>query len=68
MDRPRARPLPLLNHRPRRLLSGTQIGHIKNGKIVLTGTPLTTTPDPSSPITPYTTTQPAPPATGVPSN
>ena len=28
--------------------SGTQIGHIKNGKIVLTGTPLTTTPDPSS--------------------
>ncbi len=48
--------------------SGTQIGHIKNGKIVLTGTPLTTTPDPNSPITPYTTTQPAPPATGVPSN
>jgi branched-chain amino acid transport system substrate-binding protein len=48
--------------------SGTQIGHIKNGKIVLTGTPLTTTPDPTSPITPYTTTQPAPPATGVPSN
>jgi ABC-type branched-subunit amino acid transport system substrate-binding protein len=48
--------------------SGTQIGHIKNGKIVLTGTPLTTTPDPNTPITPYTTTQPAPPATGVPSN
>jgi len=48
--------------------AGTQIGHIKNGKIVLTGTPLTTTPDPNSPITPYTTTQPAPPATGVPSN
>ena len=48
--------------------SGTQIGHIKNGKIILTGTPLTTTPDPSSPITPYTTTQPAPPTTGVPSN
>jgi ABC-type branched-subunit amino acid transport system substrate-binding protein len=48
--------------------SGTQIGHIKNGKIVLTGTPLTTTPDPTSPITPYTTTQPTPPATGVPSN
>ena len=48
--------------------SGTQIGHIKNGKIVLTGTPLTTTPDPTSPITPYTTAQPAPPATGVPSN
>jgi ABC-type branched-subunit amino acid transport system substrate-binding protein len=48
--------------------SGTQIGHIKNGKIILTGTPLTTTPDPNSPITPYTTTQPAPPTTGVPSN
>jgi ABC-type branched-subunit amino acid transport system substrate-binding protein len=48
--------------------SGTQIGHIKNGKIVLTGTPQTTTPDPNTPITPYTTTQPAPPTTGVPSN
>jgi branched-chain amino acid transport system substrate-binding protein len=48
--------------------SGTQIGHIKNGKIVLTGTPLTTTPDPNTPITPYTTPQPAPPTTGVPSN
>jgi ABC-type branched-subunit amino acid transport system substrate-binding protein len=48
--------------------SGTQIGHIKNGKIVLTGTPQTTTPDPNTPITPYTTAQPAPPTTGVPSN
>jgi ABC-type branched-subunit amino acid transport system substrate-binding protein len=48
--------------------AGTQIGHIKNGKIVLTGTPLTTTPDPNSPITPYTTAQPTPPPTGVPSN
>ena len=48
--------------------SGTQIGHIKNGKIVLTGTPQTTTPDPHTPITPYTTTQPPPPTTGVPSN
>jgi branched-chain amino acid transport system substrate-binding protein len=48
--------------------SGTQIGHIKNGKIVLTGTPQTTTPDPNTPITPYTTPQPAPPTTGVPSN
>ncbi|MGZ4246951.1 MAG: ABC transporter substrate-binding protein, partial [Solirubrobacteraceae bacterium] len=48
--------------------SGTQIGHIKNGKIILTGTPLTTTPDPNTPITPYTTTQPPPPANGVPSN
>ena len=48
--------------------SGTQIGHIKNGKIILTGTPLTTTPDPTTPITPYTTTQPPPPTTGVPSN
>jgi branched-chain amino acid transport system substrate-binding protein len=48
--------------------SGTQIGHIKNGKIVLTGTPLTTTPDPKTPITPYTTAQPAPPPNGVPTN
>ena len=48
--------------------SGTELGKIKNGKIVLFGGPLTTTPDPASPITPYTTPQPPPPTNGVPTN
>jgi ABC-type branched-subunit amino acid transport system substrate-binding protein len=48
--------------------SGVEIGMIKNGKIVLTGGPLTTTPAASSAITPYTGTQPAPPASGIPSS
>ncbi len=48
--------------------SGAEMARIKNGKIVLFGGPLTTTPEPSSPITPYTTPQPAPPANGVPSS
>jgi branched-chain amino acid transport system substrate-binding protein len=47
--------------------SGTEMGRIKGGKIVLFGGPLTTTPDPSTPITPFKTPQPAPPASGVPS-
>ena len=47
---------------------GTEMGQVRHGKIVLFGGPLTTTPDPSSPITPYTTPQPAPPASGVPSS
>jgi ABC-type branched-subunit amino acid transport system substrate-binding protein len=47
---------------------GTEMGQIRHGKIVLFGGPLTTTPDPSSPITPYTSSQPAPPASGVPSS
>ncbi|HUA44131.1 MAG TPA: ABC transporter substrate-binding protein [Solirubrobacteraceae bacterium] len=48
--------------------SGAEIGMVKNGKIVLSGGPLTTTPAAGSPITPYTGTQPAPPASGIPSN
>ena len=48
--------------------SGTEMGQIRHGKIVLFGGPLVTTPDPSSPITPYTTPQPTPPASGVPSS
>jgi len=48
--------------------SGAEIGMVKNGKIVLSGGPLTTTPAAGSAITPYTGTQPAPPASGVPSN
>ncbi|HWF34037.1 MAG TPA: ABC transporter substrate-binding protein [Solirubrobacteraceae bacterium] len=48
--------------------SGVEIGQIRHGKIVLFGGPLTTHPNPPSPIVPYTGTQPAPPASGVPSN
>ena len=47
---------------------GAEMGKIQNGKIVLFGGPLTTTPAAGSPITPYTTQQPAPPNSGVPSN
>jgi ABC-type branched-subunit amino acid transport system substrate-binding protein len=48
--------------------SGAEIGKVIGGKIVLSGGPLTTTPAASSPITPYTGTQPAPPASGIPSS
>jgi ABC-type branched-subunit amino acid transport system substrate-binding protein len=47
---------------------GAEMGKVQGGKIVLFGGPLTTSPDASSPITPYTTPQPAPPTSGVPSN
>ena len=47
---------------------GAEMGKIQNGKIVLFGGPLTTSPDAGTPITPYTTPQPAPPTSGVPSN
>jgi len=48
--------------------SGVEIGQVRNGKIVLFGGPMTTEPTASSAITPYTGQQPAPPASGVPSN
>jgi ABC-type branched-subunit amino acid transport system substrate-binding protein len=48
--------------------SGAEMGKIQGGKIVLFGGPLTTTPAAGSPITPYTTPQPAPPTSGVPGN
>jgi ABC-type branched-subunit amino acid transport system substrate-binding protein len=48
--------------------SGVEIGQIRKGKIVLFGGPLTTDPTATGAITPYTGTQPAPPASGVPSN
>jgi ABC-type branched-subunit amino acid transport system substrate-binding protein len=48
--------------------SGVEVGQVRNGKIVLFGGPLTTEPTASSPITPYTGQQPAPPASGIPSN
>jgi hypothetical protein len=44
--------------------TGAQIGTIKGGKIVLSGTPVTTD-DGSGPITPYTKPQPQPGANGV---
>jgi hypothetical protein len=47
---------------------GAAIGQVKGGNIVLTGKPLTTTPESGSAITPYTGTQPAPPANGIPSS
>jgi branched-chain amino acid transport system substrate-binding protein len=46
---------------------GVQMGQIRNGNLVLFGQPLTTTPAPGSPITPYTASQPSPPANGIPS-
>ena len=48
--------------------SGVEIGQVRNGKIVLFGGPMTTEPTASSAITPYSGQQPAPPASGVPSN
>ena len=47
---------------------GAEMGQVRNGKIVLFGGPLTTDPTKGSPITPYTTQQPAPPANGIPTN
>jgi ABC-type branched-subunit amino acid transport system substrate-binding protein len=47
---------------------GVELGQIRHGKIVLFGGPLTTDPTPTGAITPYTTAQPAPPASGVPTN
>jgi ABC-type branched-subunit amino acid transport system substrate-binding protein len=47
---------------------GVEMGQIRNGKVVLFGGPLVTDPSASSPITPYTGTQPAPPANGIPSS
>jgi ABC-type branched-subunit amino acid transport system substrate-binding protein len=47
---------------------GVELGKIQNGKAVLFGGPLTTTPSASSAISPYNGQQPAPPSSGVPSN
>jgi ABC-type branched-subunit amino acid transport system substrate-binding protein len=48
--------------------SGAEVGQIRGGKVVLFGGPLITSPTAGSPITPYTATQPAPPASGVPTS
>jgi ABC-type branched-subunit amino acid transport system substrate-binding protein len=47
---------------------GAEMGRLRGGKIVLFGGPLTSGPTPGSPITPYKTPQPPPPASGIPSN
>jgi hypothetical protein len=44
------------------------MGQVRGGKVVLFGQPLTTSPDASSAITPYTGSQPAPPSSGIPSS
>jgi hypothetical protein len=46
--------------------AGVEMGQVKNGKIVLSGTPMITDPSPTGAITAYTGTQPAPPASGIP--
>jgi ABC-type branched-subunit amino acid transport system substrate-binding protein len=47
--------------------TGVQVGTIKSGALVTTGTPLTTD-DGTGPITPYTTAPPNAPANGIPGN
>jgi ABC-type branched-subunit amino acid transport system substrate-binding protein len=44
---------------------GVEVGQVRNGQIALFGGPLVTEPASGSPITPYSTAQPAPPASGV---
>jgi ABC-type branched-subunit amino acid transport system substrate-binding protein len=44
---------------------GVEIGQVRNGQIALFGGPLVTEPTAGSVITSYTTSQPAPPASGV---
>ena len=46
--------------------AGAAIGRIKDGKIVLSGQPLTTTPQAGSPVEPFSGAQPAPPVSGIP--
>ena len=47
---------------------GAEIGKVVNGKIILSGGPLITSPSAGSAITPYTKSQASPPASGIPSN
>jgi ABC-type branched-subunit amino acid transport system substrate-binding protein len=46
--------------------SGAEVGQVRNGKIVLFGGPLVSDPTPTGAITPYTTPQAPPPASGIP--
>jgi ABC-type branched-subunit amino acid transport system substrate-binding protein len=45
--------------------AGVEMGQVRNGKIVLFGGALVTEPTAGTAITPYTTTQPSPPSSGV---
>jgi ABC-type branched-subunit amino acid transport system substrate-binding protein len=47
---------------------GTEVGQVRNGKIVLFGGPLTTLPAAGSAIKRYSRRQPAPPGSGIPSS
>jgi ABC-type branched-subunit amino acid transport system substrate-binding protein len=47
---------------------GVEMARIQGGKIVEFGGAMTTEPSASSPIKPYSTPQPAPPANGIPSS
>lgn len=46
--------------------TGTQMGRIDNGRLVLFGSPMVTTSSAGSPVIPYHGRQPAPPANGFP--
>ena len=46
--------------------AGVEMGQVRGGKIVLFGSPMTTDPTSSGAITPYSGTQPPPPANGIP--
>jgi ABC-type branched-subunit amino acid transport system substrate-binding protein len=48
--------------------AGVQMAQVRAGKIVLLGTPLTTDPTASGPISPSPGTQSAPPASGIPTS
>jgi ABC-type branched-subunit amino acid transport system substrate-binding protein len=45
---------------------GAQLGRITDGHLILFGTPMVTTGQPGSPVTPFRSGQPAPPANGFP--
>jgi ABC-type branched-subunit amino acid transport system substrate-binding protein len=47
---------------------GAEMAQLKGGKIVALSGPQTTDPSPTGAISPYTTAQPAPPASGIPTN
>ena len=48
--------------------SGAEMAKVSGGKIVAIGSPLVTDPTPTGAITPFTGTQPAPPASGIPAS
>jgi branched-chain amino acid transport system substrate-binding protein len=48
--------------------SGAEMAEVRGGKIVAIGSPLVTDPTATGAITPYTGSQPAPPANGIPTS